>query len=267
MTPEQQALVDALRKVLEADPQVEAAWLSGSLGRGGGDAFSDVDVLVLAPPGEAAAMGQRYATEVAAIAPPVLVNVLYGGRVVSVVTAAWERFDLSFVEPAELGGYHAPRLTLLFNHGDLNPPDQLPEPYAASPGSVRPIIEEFLRVLGLLVVAEGREEWVVALSGLDILRQLTLDLMLEENGVAPADRGGVKRRNPFLTPAQRGELEGLTPVAPNRDSVRAANVEIAGLFLPRARRLADSVGLAWPAALEEATRRYLRERIGLEIAD
>jgi hypothetical protein len=266
MTPEQQALVDAARKVLEADPQVQAAWLTGSLGRDGGDAFSDVDVLVLAPGGEAAAMGQRYAKGVAAIAPPVLVNVLYGGRVVSVVTSDWARFDLSFVEPGELGRYHPPRLKLLFNRGDLGPPDETSEPYAASAASVRLIIEEFLRVLGLLVVAEGREEWIVALSGLDILRQLTLDLMLEENGVAPADRGGVKRRNPFLTPAQRGELEGLAPAAANRDSLRAANVEIAGLFLPRARRLADRVGLAWPAALEEATRRFLRERIGLEIA-
>ena len=266
MTTEQQALAEAIRHVLEADPEVQAAWLAGSLGRDAGDAFSDVDVLVLAPPGEASAMGRRYAENVAGIAEPVLVMLLYGGRVVSVVTADWARFDLSFVEPAELGGYHAPRLTRLFNRGDLSPPDRQPEPYAATPASVRPVIEEFLRVLGLLVVAEGRGEWVVALSGVEILRQLSLDLMLEENGVAPADRGGVKRRNPFLTAAQRAELEALLPVAANRDSVRAANVQLAELFLPRARRLADRVGLAWPAPFEAATRRYLRDQIGFEFA-
>jgi len=265
MTAEQQALADAIRRVLEADPQVHAAWLGGSLGRGVGDAFSDVDVLVLAAPGEASPMGRRYAERVGEIAEPVLVMVLYGGRVVSVVTADWGRFDLSFVEPAELGGYHAARLIELFNRGELGPPDRAPEPYAATPASVRAIVEEFLRVLGLLVVAEGRGEWIVALSGVEILRQLDLDLMLEENGVGPADRGGALKRNPFLSPEQRAELAALSPVVATREGILAANAEHAAIFLPRARRLAAEIGMDWPTALETATAAHLQRNLDFTI--
>ena len=39
-------LVERAQRVLEADERVKAAWLSGSLGRGVADAYSDVDLLV-----------------------------------------------------------------------------------------------------------------------------------------------------------------------------------------------------------------------------
>lgn len=265
ITAEQQALVGAVHAVLERDGAIEAAWLAGSLGRGGGDAFSDVDVLVLTGAGAATETGRRYARDIGAIATPALVNALYGGRVVSVVTVDWRRFDLSFVEPAELGRYDDAQLTPLFNRGENRPPRGEAKPYRTTPEVVLPLVKEYLRVLGLLVVAVGREEWLLALSGLDILRRLTIDLMLEENGVSPAERGGAQRRNPFLTADQRRALEGLSPVAATRDSVIAANVELARVFLPLARRLGGRIGMEWPGALEEATKRHLRERLNLEI--
>ena len=59
---EQQALVDAIAKALGADPEIEAAWLGGSLGRGAGDAFSDVDIVALVADAPAAQVGLRYST-------------------------------------------------------------------------------------------------------------------------------------------------------------------------------------------------------------
>ncbi|WP_293903676.1 hypothetical protein [Phenylobacterium sp.] len=102
-TREQQDLTETISRVLGADPAIEAAWLAGSLGRGAGDAFSDVDILALVTTGPAGETGRRYVNEIPAIAEPVLVNPLFGGRILNVVTADWRRFDISFVEAADLG--------------------------------------------------------------------------------------------------------------------------------------------------------------------
>jgi predicted nucleotidyltransferase len=265
LTTEQHDLLDAITAVLSADPQIEAAWLAGSLGFGGGDAFSDVDVLALAAGAPAREVGHRYTRQAAAIAPPALVNPLFDGRVLSVVTMDWRRFDISFVEPADLARYDALRLTVLFNKGDRSPPMRPPITYKPSPQTLLRIVNEFLRCLGLLVVAVGREEWLMAQSGMDILRRLTIDLMLEANGVGPADRGGALHLNRLLTPEQRSELESLPPMSPDRESVLAANAAIAAIFLPLARRLVAETGATWPSAFEAATRRHLQERLGLVI--
>ncbi len=266
LTPAQQTLLDRIHAVLAADPVILAAWLGGSLGAGGGDRFSDLDVVVLTAAGATSQTGQRYAATIDAIAPPALVNPLFGARVVNVVTLDWERFDLSFVEPGELGRFDPARLTLLFNRGDHVPPPRAAEAaYAPAPETVLALINEFLRVLGLAVVGLEREEYVLGLTGLELLRRLTLDLMLEENGVSPADRGGALHRNPFLTQDQRRALETLRPAAANRADLLAGDAAIAAVFLPRARALAARTGAVWPQAFEEATRRHLRERLGLEI--
>jgi hypothetical protein len=115
------------------------------------------------------------------------------------------------------------------------------------------------------VVALGREEYILGLSGLEILRRLTVDLMLEENGVGPAERGGALHRNPFLTKEQRSELASLAPVVADRDGLIAANRALAAIFLPRARQLAARTGTAWPSIFEAATRRSLQERLGLAL--
>jgi len=265
LTADQQDLVDAIDRVLAADVEIEAAWLGGSLGRGAGDAFSDVDVVALVASGRPAETGLRYLREVAAIAEPALVNVLYGGRILSVVATDWRRFDISFIEPGELARFDAARLLPLFNKGVRTPRRSEATPYRTTPQAVLALVNEFLRVLGLLVVGLGREEYLLGLTGAEILRRLTIDLMLEETGVGPVERGGALRRNPLLTQGQRRELEALAPVVADRAGIIAANTELAAIFLPRARRLADQIGMAWPMVLEEATRRHLRERLGLVI--
>jgi predicted nucleotidyltransferase len=258
--------LDAITTVLSGDPQIEAAWLSGSLGFGGGDAFSDIDVLALVAGEPAREVGRRYAKEASSIAPAALVNPLFDGRVLNVVTMDWRRFDISFVESGDLVQYNALRLTVLFNKGVSSPPVQPPIAYRPSPKVLLRIINEFLRCLGLLVVALGREEWLTAQSGMDILRRLTADLMLEANHLSPAERGGTLHLNRLLTPQQRSDLEALPPMSPNRESVIAANAAIAAIFLPLAKRLAAEAGAPWPAAFEGATRRHLQERLGLVIA-
>jgi predicted nucleotidyltransferase len=263
-TAAQDKLIAAISAVLVKDSRIEAAWLAGSLGRGKGDAFSDVDVLVLCPDGLAGAISTIVAANPSEIAKTVLVNALYGGRILNFVTDDWQRFDLSFIEAAQLVNYNAAELTPLFNRVGREPPRKQHPPYATTPDSILKLVREFFRVLGLAPVGIGRGEYLVSLSGVELLRRMTIDLMLEENGVGPAERGGALHLNQFLSERQRRELESLPPVVATRDSLLAADKAIAAIFVPRARSLAAKIGLAWPEALEAAARRHLRAQLGLE---
>ncbi len=197
------------------------------------------------------------------MAEPVLVGDLFGGRVLNVVTADWARFDISIVERGELAGYNARDLTSLFNKVGVEPPAPPDLPYRTTPAQLSKLVNEFLRVLGLAPVAIGREEFIVALSGMELLRGMTLDLMLEENDLAPWRRGGVLAHNHQLTTDQREELRALPPLAGERQSLIESQAAIVRIFLPRARRLAEAIGMAWPEAFEAATRRRLKSALGL----
>ena len=190
-------------------------------------------------------------------------NPLFGGRVLNVVTVDWQRFDLTFVEARDLSRYEASALSELFNRTGRQPPHHDAIPYRTAPETLLRLVNEFLRVLGLLVVGIGREEYVLGLRGVDLLRQMTVDVMLEENDIGPLERGGALHRNPFLTRDQRRELESLAPVAADREGVVAASAALAEIFLSRARPLATRIGMSWPAGFEAATRRHLRERLDL----
>jgi len=264
MTPAQAALVAAAQRELENDADIEAAWLAGSLGRGMGDAFSDVDILALVANGRLGEVSTRWARDADAITPIVYINSLFGGRVLNAITPDWQRFDLTFIEPAQLDRYDRRRLTPLFNRGRAEPPMGGADPYRTSPHTLRALVEEFIRVLGLAPVGIGRGEHIVALSGVELLRQMALNLMLEENGVSLSDRGGALRRNPLLTAEQRLELESVPPIWADRAAIVAAQARLASIFLPRAQRLAERIGMAWPQAFEDATRRHLEAELGLK---
>jgi hypothetical protein len=261
-TPAQAALIGAIHRVLEADPQVEAAWLSGSFGRDAADDFSDVDVLVLvkAPWQDAA---NAYASDLSAIADTVLVNPLYGGAVLNVVTAGWDRFDLSFISADSLGRYDGSGLKPLFNKIGAEPQVQPRTPYQPPPEKIAGMIREFLRILGLLAVVAGREEYVMAVSGVELQRRGLIDLMIEDNRIAPQDRGGALHLRRLLRPEQLALLASLPPVNADRDTILAVNAALTRLYLPIARRVAAEVGAPWPGALEQATRRKLKEALGL----
>jgi hypothetical protein len=265
-TADQQHLIDAIARRLDAEPAVEGLWLAGSLGKGQGDAFSDVDLLVLVADGVAAEGSARLARDLVPALSVVLVNSLFGGRVLNMITADWARFDLTLVQREDLLRHDANALTPIFNKGGSIPPVQPQAPYRTSPGELSKLVNEFLRVIGLTPVAMGREEYQLALSGVDLLRRMTMDLMLEENSVSPAARGGALHRNHLLTGEQRDAVQALPVIAAERSSILAGNTALAALFLPRARRLAAEIGMDWPTAFEDATRRHLKRTLGQDLA-
>lgn len=261
MTDEQQGLAQVLTTALAADPRVRAAWLGGSLGQGSGDAWSDVDILVLVEEQDRAACIADYRAGRADLPPLVLSHVVHG-RVLAAITRDWRRFDLSFLTAGELPSQDGATLKLLLGDPGLTPP-----PRAAGAGQLlplEPLVTEFLRVLGLASVAVGRGEWLTMQQGVELLRHMLLDLMLLENEVPPGSRGA-KRLNAFLTADQRAWLEAFAPPIAEREALLAANAALARQFLTRAKPLAAKLGAPWPSDFEDATRRHMKAALALEI--
>lgn len=190
---------------------------------------------------------------------------MFGGAVLNIVAPGWRRLDVSLVEPAELHRYESGRLGELFNRTGEQPSGHFPDTYQPTAQSLLPIVEEFLRVLGLAPVVLGRGDLVVMISGSDNLRRLATDLMLEENRVGPWDRGGHLKRRALLTEEQYAELATLPPLAAELASLRANNEALAAVFLPRAKRLCSEWGVEWPTRFEQATRTHLAETVGYAI--
>lgn len=263
MTEDQQALLAQLTEALARDNRVRSAWLSGSFGKGAGDAWSDVDVSVVVDEADIAGCLNDCRTGALALPATVFSHIVHG-RIFSGVTAAWSRFDLTFLTPAELAFQDGGGLAPLLGDPASHPPSRPPGPDADAGPRIERLVREFLRVLGLAPVGFGRGEWIVGQQGVGLLRGMLVDLMLEANGV-PRSARGAKRLNGFLSEDQRAELEALAPPRAERQSLIDAQGQIARLFLAHARPLAERLGAPWPAAFEAATRDHLRRELGLEI--
>ena len=262
MTEDQHALLDQLVAALAADPRIRSAWLSGSLAKGAGDAWSDIDLTVVVDEPDLAACLRDCAAGALAL-PATVFSQLVHGRIFSGVTPAWSRFDLAFLTPAEFARQDDAGLRRLLGE-TAAPPPRPAGPDHDAVARVSRLIFEFLRVLGLSPVCIGRQEWLVAQQGVELLRGMLVELLLEQNGVPRAARGA-KRLNAFLSLDQRAALEALPAPAADRAALLAAQGEIARLFLAHAKPLAQRLGVTWPEAFEAATRDHLRRELGLEI--
>ncbi|MFZ1992397.1 MAG: hypothetical protein WAW96_21795 [Alphaproteobacteria bacterium] len=262
-TEKQQILIDKIAARLERDDRIAAAWLSGSLGSGQGDEWSDVDVLALVRNASAAEVGGHYARNSDVIAETVFVQPLYGGSIVHNITPDWERFDLSFIEAGHLTRYDFTKLKPLFSKGGFEIPPLSPPPMPPQGERVTASINEFIRVMGLAPLVMGRKDYVNAFAGIGHLRARLIDLLIESNGISPAERGGALHLNRLLTADQVNMLSALPPVSASRESVIESTIALAKLFFPHARALADKLGLDWPTAFEAATRRHLERQLGV----
>jgi hypothetical protein len=180
------------------------------------------------------------------------------------VTTTWERFDIVFLPEVQIRKTYGSELKPLSGAAVQLDPKPDTDADAATAERVEALILEFLRVLGLGPVAVGRGEWIVAQQGHSLLRDMTVNLMLEGAGVPRAARGA-KRLNVFLQPAQQAALEAIMPPAANRESLLQSQAAIGRLFLGEARPIAARMGITWPKAFEAATREHLRTELGLEL--
>jgi hypothetical protein len=253
-------MIERLRAVLTDDERIVAAWLSGSLGRGAADAWSDVDVTCVVEEDDLSPCVAEYGGRRNPVGATVSQTVVHG-RVAANISTDWMRYDLLFVTPQEFRNQDPARLRPLVR--STKPPTGLTRENVMDGARIAAAAAEFIRIIGLCPVAVGRQEWISGIEGVALLRRMTIDLMVEANGLGH-ERGGVKRLNPLLTPDQRSALEASLAVGPSREQLLAATLALTQLFLPLARRLVGERGGEWPHDFEDATWAWLKRELDVD---
>lgn len=260
----QRALLERLTATLRGDERIVAAWVIGSLANGDGDSYSDVDLLVAVREERFGAIVADWPLFLEGLYPTVSARQLgtIDKPTISAITPEWLCFDITLASAADPRphGYTA---ALLFTRDNPSPFTFAAPRAAITPDRLPDLVGAFLRILGLLPVVIGRGELIVGLAPVQYLRDSLIDLYLMENG---SPRGGAKRLNSLLSEEQRHSLSALPPLAPTHDAIIESHLAIARRFLPRARRLAEQHGLAYPDAFERATLAHLQRTLGIQMS-
>ena len=260
----QQDIIAAAKTAFRDDEAVRGLFLSGSLGRGTHDEWSDVDLLAIVAKNDQRSVADRWRAALNALAPVVYWNELErGGFLINAVTEDWLRCDLYMVEPGNIGHRAQNTIAPLIDRERIH--DGLPAALplkTPNPHALRYQINEFIRILGLTPVAMGRGEYLTAVMGNGLLRGLLADLYMQD--VSDPDTGGILHMSKLL-PAEQIKIMSELPF-PNAtaDAVMDANLAIARVFMPRARVMAERLNVEWPEAFEAATRRVLEEKLGVK---
>lgn len=257
--------IDSIAERLKPDHSIRALYLSGSFGAGLEDRFSDIDFLAVVDDDRLQTLPQTWRSAVSEICEIVLWREFKRRNLlINIVTAEWLRIDLVTVSPDQMGRYAQDGLKILFDRDRLFdglPPDSAPS--APQPEKLKNQIEEFIRILGLMPVAMGRKEYFNSITGTFHLRNLLVDLLIEETG-AP-HRGGALHIQRLITDEQKALLYSLPALSADRESAIEANLAYAAAYLPRARKLAERVGLEWPQRFEQVTRENLKRELDVEL--
>ncbi len=257
LEPGYRPLFERAVAVFEADERVRALWLSGSLARGEADAMSDLDLIVTVRDADLAEFAAGWRDWLAEITPTLIARELpFAPGSLHSVGPGRERLDVVVEKVSALPvTFHRTRLAV-FDHDGLAGSVPAPDEHGPRAAVVADLVEEFFRDYGLLPVATTRQDWLLALEGIHLMRGLLYRLFVEMN--APLPPMGVKQWSRKLTKDQRLVLEALPAAEARRESVLAANEAVAVAFVQHARRACDTLGVAWPDALEDATCAYLR---------
>ncbi|MEJ8561689.1 aminoglycoside 6-adenylyltransferase [Yoonia sp. GPGPB17] len=258
---------ETIRTITEATrnaPGVKALFLSGSYGNGMADAYSDIDFVIVTEDGATDSIAALWKEAVGKTGNIVLwwdrttVPVL-----INAITADWTRTDLIILKPEQMRAHAQDTLKPLFDHdGIYSTLPQTTLPPIPNPARFLYQVEEFIRVLGLLHLAAGREEYINGVLGVFHLRNKLVELLIAETN-AP-NRGGVLHLNRLITDEQKALMIGLPPALPDRDSMISTHLAYAAAYLPRARQRAKVLGIDWPEQFEAATWQKLKETIGVE---
>lgn len=257
-------IIDTITCSLQGIPAIRALFLSGSYANGLADEYSDIDFVLIANDGatdEIAAQWHKAVSLTGEIVlwwdrttRPVLINA---------ITKDWVRTDVLILKPDQMGLQTKNSLKPLFDHDRVF--EKLPKilkTKGPNPARLKYQFEEFIRILGLVHLAAGRKEYINGILGVFHLRNLLVDLLIEET--AAPDRGGVLHLNRLITDEQKDLLTSLPPAVPNLEAMISAHLAYAKAYLPRARKLALLWGVEWPERFEAATWTQLNKTLSIE---
>ncbi|GAB5448970.1 nucleotidyltransferase domain-containing protein [Gymnodinialimonas sp.] len=259
------AIAQRICDTLVTSGSIRAVFLGGSHGTQTADPYSDVDFVIVTDDGATDAVAVLWRAALAPLGDIVLWrDRTVAPTLINAILAPATRIDVLILKPDQLGRHTQDATRALFD------PDNFHQTLAATapPSSLDPKrlayqFEEFIRILGLLPLVMGREEYINGVTGLMHLRTLLIDLLIAEAHVPY--RGGALTLNPRLTPEQRDLLVSLPPLIPTRDGVLEAHRGYASAYLHRARKFADANDIPWPNAFEDATLSHIGQTLGLRI--
>ena len=263
----QSELIDHITAMLRDLERVGGAFLGGSYGRGEADSVSDVDVyVVVAAAEDIPGMLSELSTNLTKVQPILHSSVLPNARTVNAITKEWLRFDFTVLTQQEIVFFAQNQVKPLFDRLEVYQKMRPVAEYSRnlSGDGLIEIVNEFIRVLGLSMVVNGRDDVITAQNGTNLLRDMLVRVMVFENDGQP-QRGALSlKRN--LTPSQYTALTALPPLEATWPSVFARSKALAEQFFPRARALANELGAKWPDEFQRVTLELLSSRLGLNIA-
>lgn len=258
LAPGYRPLFDHLLAVCAADDRIRAVWLGGSLARGDADQSSDLDVLLAVADDAFEAFAAHWKEWLDTVTPTVIARALpfMPGSLYS-VTPTMERLDVVAERVSALAStFHRVRLLVIDKDGCAARLPASIEPPGTSTVAVAGLVEEFFRDYAMFHVVVEREDWLLGLEAIHLIRSLLYRLCAEANAPLPAT--GVKRWSEKLTAGQRSMLTALPAARARRDEVIAVHEEVSLVFVAQARSVCANLGVEWPTELEQRVCEHLR---------
>jgi hypothetical protein len=238
--------------VLVPDDRVLEVRLAGSVGAGTADAWSDLDLQVIATEEGFDDLLADWPAWLAEITPTVFARTPVAPFVINTVTRGGLTLDLVVAKGAPFEVPPAPGYPVGMLGGtrvhDLG-------------AALEYAVAELLRgMAGPFVSLVQREEHLRHVAGAAHLVGLLTTVFLAELGAPPLG----KHWNATLTEEQRAAAAGLPALAPTREGVVAFGLGLAELLVRRARPLYPRYDLEWPGELARVTARRVEAILGVD---
>jgi hypothetical protein len=249
------ALYQRAAEVLEPDERIDSVLISGSVGAGSADEWSDLDLQVVARADAYDDVLRDWPNWLSAITPTVFARTPIAPFIINAVTNEGLTLDILVCkgEPFRFPRASDYAVGLLANVRFASVVDALE--YA--------VAEQLRGLAGPFVSLVQRDENFRSLTGVGHLVGLLSTVFLAELGAPPPG----KLWNQTFTPEQLAAVAALPPVSATTRGMADFTVGLAKLMVTRARPLFAAHDLEWPAEFARVVADRLRECLDIETSD
>jgi predicted nucleotidyltransferase len=249
--PDPRSLIDRFVEICSNDERIVAAFLGGSLARDDADAFSDVDLCLIARDDAFDDVVSARTSLIERLGEPVFVEDWGTNDVVSFVLADGTEGEIFVGREGALDELRPGRYRTLFDRDGILKGVTF-DRERADPGELEDVLRRtlswFWHELSHFVKAIGRDQLWWAAGQLDALRDHCVNLVRIEQGAEAGDEPYWKLDDDVRVAA----LEPLesTFVPMEREALLAAGHILVSFFRERAPRVAGAYGLPYPEKLD-----------------
>lgn len=249
------ALYDRTMAVLGNDPRVASVTIGGSVGAGTADAWSDLDLQVVAHADHYDAFLSEWPTWLATITPTVFARTPVAPFIINAVTDEGLTLDLTVFKGEAIEFPPAPGYSVGMLTGVRFTTVAEALEYA--------VAEQLRGIAGPFISLVQRDEHLRHLMGVPhLLGLLTTVFLAELDAPAPA-----KHWNDTFTAEQRAAVAALPAVTATRDGVVQFGLATAQLVITRARPQFTARGIEWPAPLARVAAQRVRACLDIDTSD